>query len=111
MKKVLLTTLTLSTINVMECTAQPAVAPCPCPQAFQGFHFGGNVGYGFGGVKINQTSITPNGTTTSTSATSNVRVKGFDGGLNVGYTHRFGNFGLGIEGVFNWANSKDRTTA
>lgn len=78
----------------------------PCPQAFQGFHFGGNVGYGFGSV----TSITPVGTTTNTSITSNVRVKGFDGGLNVGYTHRFGNFGLSIEGVFNWANSKDRTT-
>ncbi len=87
--------------------AVPVANPCPCPKAFQGFHLGGNVGYGVGYVKTTQSDGVPAGTN---YFRNNLGVNGFDGGLNVGYTHRFGNFGLGLEGVFNWASSKGQTS-
>jgi len=87
--------------------AVPVANPCPCPKAFQGFHLGGNVGYGVGYVKTTHSYGVPAG---STYIKNNLGVNGFDGGLNVGYTHRFGNFGLGIEGVFNWASTKGQVT-
>lgn len=87
--------------------AVPVANPCPCPKAFQGFHLGGNIGYGIGYVKTTHSFGVPPG---SLFLKNNLGVNGFDGGLNVGYTHRFGNFGLGIEGVFNWASTKGQTT-
>jgi len=81
--------------------AQPVAAPCPCPMAFQGFHLGGNVGYGVG-----SSAVTHNNPAGSLITSTDLGVKGFDGGLNVGYTHRFGNWGLGLEGVFSWASTK-----
>jgi opacity protein-like surface antigen len=114
MKKVSLFALALTTTASTWAAAQAPVAvaapgavpvanPCPCPKAFQGFHLGGNVGYGVGYVKTAVSSGVPAG---STYLKNNLGVNGFDGGLNVGYTHRFGNFGLGLEGVFNWASTK-----
>ncbi|MBI2706893.1 MAG: hypothetical protein HYX35_01035, partial [Proteobacteria bacterium] len=61
MKKVSLFALVLSTaatwasaqapVAVAAPGAVPVANPCPCPKAFQGFHLGGNVGYGVGYVK------------------------------------------------------------
>ncbi len=83
----------------------PVANPCPCPKAFQGFHLGGNVGYGVGYAKERFTILNDDGTEFGTIRNTK-GVRGFDGGLNVGYTHRFGNVGLGLEGVFNWATTK-----
>jgi len=96
------------TVPVAAPTPTPVAAPCPCPQAFQGFHLGGNVGYGVGGSRINR--MLPARPTVTLNR--DIRVSGFDGGLNVGYTHRFGNIGLGIEGVFNWSttNGSEKVT-
>lgn len=112
MKKVSLLTLALSMTAAGVATAQAPVAnPCPCPKAFQGFFLGGNIGYGIGSVKekarndVAIAGVVFPGSSEPVLA-NNLGVQGFDGGLNVGYTHRLGNFGLGIEGVFNWANSK-----
>jgi opacity protein-like surface antigen len=110
MKKVSLLTLLLAAMPIMKASAQPEEVPCPCPQAFQGFHLGGNIGYGFGGAKVTQASNFPGTNVPTARTTDNIRVKGVDGGLNLGYTHRFCNFGLGLEGVFNWTNSKGINT-
>jgi opacity protein-like surface antigen len=112
MKKVSLLALTVSAAAVTLASAQAPVAvsnPCPCPKAFQGFHLGGNVGYGTGGGKVSvlNTFVAPPG---QERATYNIRARGFDGGLSVGYTHRFCNYGLGLEGVFNWASTKGQNT-
>jgi len=115
MKKVSLFALALSTTVATWASAQAPVAvaapgavpvanPCPCPKAFQGFHLGGNVGYGIGFAK---TSLAIAGDE-PVNFQNRLGVDGFDGGLNVGYTHRFGNFGLGLEGVFNWTSTKGR---
>ncbi len=80
-----------------------AAPPCPCPKAFQGFHVGGNLGYGVGYGKVNASTDV---FTDPFAHNNKMGLSGFDGGLNVGYTHRFGNIGLGIEGVFNWASTK-----
>lgn len=85
--------------------AVPVSQPCPCPKAFQGFHLGGNIGYGVGVARTNLT-VDPAGPPGPIPTSNKLGVQGFDGGLNVGYTHRFGNFALGLEGVFNWASSK-----
>ena len=107
MKKVSLLTLALSMTAAGVATAQAPVSnPCPCPKAFQGFFLGANLGYGSGSVKSSATQTLP--TPTSKIQSSNIGVLGVDGGLNVGYTHRLNNFGLGIEGVFNWAGSNGK---
>jgi opacity protein-like surface antigen len=109
MKKVSLLALALSSVATAAfAQVAPAPAPmvaaappCPCPKAFQGFHLGGNIGYGVG---YGKTIV--NGTQFALSHNNKLGVSGFDGGLNVGYTHRFGNIGVGLEGVFNWASVK-----
>lgn len=107
MKKVSLLTLLSMTAAASTAIAQAPVSnPCPCPKAFQGFFLGGNIGYGIGSGKGTLTDNTAN----ATVLTNNLSVQGVDGGLNVGYTHRFNNFGLGLEGVFNWASASGKTT-
>jgi len=113
MKKVSLFALAVSTAVGSMASAQPVAAPvavpapvaapCPCPKAFQGFHLGGNVGYGIGSARV-----THSAPTLPLATSTDLGVKGFDGGLNVGYTHRFGNWGLGLEGVFTWSSTKGR---
>lgn len=105
MKKVSLLALALSSVATaafaqVAPVPAPVVAapPCPCPKAFQGFHLGGNVGYGIGSGKVTNVQ--------DQTHSNKLGVSGFDGGLNVGYTHRFGNIGVGLEGVFNWVNAK-----
>ncbi len=91
------------------CPPAPVCAkPAPCFKAFQGFFLGGNVGLGVGtGSQKLSVTETGGGRTVPLVTTSNrLGVRGFDGGLNVGYNHRICNWGLGLEFVANWTNSK-----
>ena len=112
MKKISLLSFLFSAVSIMETSAHPVVtsAPCPCPQPFQGVFIGGNVGYGFGGAKVSQVTHFPGANSPTAFTSGSTRIHGVDGGLNVGYNKRFCNFGLGLEGVFNWTNSKGRGT-
>ncbi len=88
---------------------QDSTAPCsfcPCPKTFEGFFVGGNIGYGVGYASVNNNLLDFSNTTQSQG------YRGVDGGINVGYQHRFGNIALGLEGVFNWAHATgtERTT-
>lgn len=116
MKKVSLLALALSTTMattvsaeviapVMPAAAPCAAAPCPCPKAFQGFAFGGNIGYGIGASNLRSTIATPTDAVTSSSTTPNTAYQGVDGGVLVGYTHRFNNFALGLDFYANWTNA------
>lgn len=80
--------------------------PAPgCPKEFQGFFLGGNVGYGVGWGKFKHDNALNNETI------SHLRgVRGFDGGIGVGYTHRICNWALGIEFDANWAGTKGNHT-
>lgn len=113
MKKVSLLTLALlatapvavSAAEVIVPGAAPcAPTPCPCPKAFQGFYFGGNLGYGIGAVRE---QVSFNNAPTLTQK-SKLAAQGLDGGVLVGYTHRFGNMGVGLDVYFNWANTTGR---
>ncbi len=93
--------------------AQADNVPAGCPKAFQGFHLGGNVGIGLGTAsqEVSAFWIQNNGTRLVNDLYKNrLGLKGFDGGLNTGYTYRTGNLGLGLEFVANWANSKGNFT-
>lgn len=83
--------------------------PCACPKAFQGFHLGGNIGYGFGKAK-QQYSLVSEGELLG-SLNNNTLKKGLDGGVNAGYTRRLGNVGLGLEFVANWSGAKAQATS
>src|SRR3990167_8808281 len=85
---------------VMADTSPPE--KCVCHKAFEGFFLGGNVGYGYGSVKETITYLPA----LTLSEQLNAEVQGVDGGINVGYTHRFENFGVGPEFVANWATSQ-----
>lgn len=82
-----------------------AVTPAPagCPKAFQGFHLGGNIGYGVGWAK---TSFSNDANNTSWSHTRGLR--GVDGGIGVGYTQRLCNWALGIVFDANWTGVKGK---
>lgn len=116
MKKVSLLTLALmatapmavSAAEVVVPSAAPcAPTPCPCPKAFQGFYFGGNLGYGIGAVRFQDFY---NNNVASTQK-GKMAVQGLDGGVLVGYTHRFGNLGVGLDVYFNWANTSGRRSS
>jgi opacity protein-like surface antigen len=108
MKKVSFVAL-VAALTASTFAANAQNVPANCPKAFQGFFLGGNVGLGTGNVshQYNSSFLAVNGTRTQIE-TSNSRlgVRGFDGGLNTGYNHRFGNWGLGLEFVANWTNVK-----
>ncbi|MBY0462590.1 MAG: outer membrane beta-barrel protein [Alphaproteobacteria bacterium] len=81
-----------------------------CPKAFQGFNVGANIGYGVGGattkVKRFGTTIIKNALVTQGAQAGNrVDVRGVDGGLSIGYLHRFCNFVSGIDFTANWVGS------
>ena len=104
MKKISLVALLLATAG----SASSAETLVPgCPKAFQGFHLGGNIGYGVG--VANQKFFGTTGTVQSGSK-NNLGIKGVDGGIGVGYTHRLGNWALGLAFDANWANSKGQLT-
>lgn len=88
--------------------AAPAgVVPAPgCPKAFQGFHLGGNIGYGVG-IGRHRHHLDDN----ADSFRFKHGVNGVDGGVGVGYTHRVGcNWALGIAFDANWTNVKGSHT-
>ncbi|MBS0272237.1 MAG: porin family protein [Proteobacteria bacterium] len=95
----------LATIGSGSIASAEVAAP-NCPKAFQGFHLGGNIGYGVGDGKQKAFAGVEDGVGSATS--NNLGVRGVDGGIGVGYTHRFGNWGLGLAFDANWANSKGR---
>lgn len=124
MKKVSLLALALSTTMATTvasaeviATAMPgaapcAAAPCPCPKAFQGFAFGGNIGYGIGASNLKNNIAYPSTSAVSTgSVTPNTAYQGVDGGVLVGYTHRFNNFALGLDFYANWTNASGTYTS
>lgn len=92
--------------------AQMDAAPvcCPCPKSFEGFNLGANIGYGTGGVRTTakrDVGITVGDTTFSqvAQASSRDNIRGVDGGLSVGYLHRFGSFAAGPDFTANWVGS------
>lgn len=83
---------------------------CQCPKAFEGFNVGANIGYGTGGVttKAKRDVATLVGATTAhqvAQASSRDNVRGVDGGLSVGYLHRFGGLAAGLDFTANWVGS------
>lgn len=70
-------------------------------KTFQGFYIGGNLGYGEGGSKKqfiqNNSEIVFN--------INDLGVRGIDGGIEAGYTHRAGPWALGFSLGENWSNS------
>src|SRR5438309_9048553 len=83
--------------------AVAVAAPTPgCPKAFQGFHLGGNIGYGIGWVKHRFNADE------GTGFRNDLAVRGVDGGVGVGYTHRLCNWALRLAFDANWANAKGR---
>lgn len=107
MKKVSLVAL-VAALTASTFAANAQNAPAHCPKAFQGFFLGGNVGLGIGAgsQSYNASEATGDVTTNLISSGNRLGVRGFDGGVNVGYNHRFCNFGLGLEFVANWTNVK-----
>lgn len=91
--------------------AMPAgVVPAPgCPKAFQGFHLGGNIGYGTGRVKQKFSRFIPaSGGPLVRTFSNDLNVNGVDGGIGVGYTHRVCNWALGIAFDANWAGTSGK---
>ena len=102
MKKGFLLALMLSTAS----SVASADTPPGCPKAFQGFYLGGNIGYGTAFVKQKVFRFDPavSGDRDSINNTNNeLNPRGVDGGIGVGYTHRFGNWALGLSFDANWA--------
>lgn len=114
MKKLSLVTLALSTslmtsFAVAEAPAAAPGNPCPCPKAFSGFSFGGNLGYSFVSNTVQSTfreTVTPGGPLPTVASKANLGMQGADGGLMVGYLHRMNNWGFGLDFLANWATTK-----
>lgn len=123
MKKISLLALALSTTFGTAVVSQSPAAPCPCPKAFQGFSFGGTIGYGVGRATTSTTTTSSMDVTVgqgqdavrinpSSNSLNAIKpgIAGADGGLLVGYLQRFGNFGLGVDFLANWASSSGSET-
>lgn len=93
---------------VAQMEAKPVC--CQCPKAFEGFYLGANIGYGVGGVTTTarRNAATAIGTTAVTQTarvSSRDNIRGVDGGLSVGYLHRFCNLAAGLDFTANWVGS------
>lgn len=75
-----------------------------CPQAFQGIHLGGNIGYGIGWSRQKFNWVDADFNASSTLAT-----RGADGGIGVGYTFRVCTWAFGLAFDANWAGTKGRS--
>lgn len=85
-------------------------ACCQCPKAFEGFYLGANIGYGVGGVTTTAkrdaaTAIGATAVHQTARVSSRDNVRGVDGGLSVGYLHRFCNLAAGLDFTANWVGS------
>lgn len=113
MKKVSLLAILATVAASAAATAQaPVAAAANCPKAFQGFHVGGNLGYGVGKAnqKIRHAFTSDDGSAVVNSLSNNLGVNGVDGGVGVGYTHRLCNWALGIAFDANWASTSGKYT-
>ncbi|MDZ4323187.1 MAG: hypothetical protein U1A05_03770, partial [Alphaproteobacteria bacterium] len=93
---------------VAKMDATPAC--CPCPKAFEGFNLGANIGYGVGGVTTKAkrdvaTAVGAIAARQTAQASSRDNLRGVDGGLSVGYLHRFGGLAAGLDFTANWVGS------
>jgi opacity protein-like surface antigen len=112
MKKVSLLAILATVGASAAATAQaPVAASANCPKAFQGFHVGGNIGYGVGKgtQKLHRRVSSPRGVFTD-SIHNNLGFSGVDGGVGVGYTHRLCNWALGIAFDANWASTSGKVS-
>lgn len=101
MKKVSLLAILATVAASAAATAQaPVAAAANCPKAFQGFHVGGNIGYGVGKGTQKLTDDAQ-----GDYVSNNLGFNGVDGGVGVGYTHRLCNWALGIAFDANWAST------
>lgn len=115
MKKVSLLAILATAASIPAAMAQtPVASSANCPKAFQGFHLGGNIGYGVGyGKQKTFQERTQTGTTNvldSNLSKNNLGFSGVDGGVGVGYTHRFCNWALGLAFDANWASTSGKRT-
>lgn len=114
MKKVSLLAILATAASIPAAIAQaPVASAANCPKAFQGFHLGGNIGYGIG--RGNEDTFAQrravNGDIVDTNVSkNNIGFNGVDGGVGVGYTHRFCNWALGIAFDANWASTSGKRT-
>ncbi|EKE09949.1 MAG: hypothetical protein ACD_16C00099G0007 [uncultured bacterium] len=83
-------------------------APSNCPKAFQGFHIGGNLGYGVGKGSQKISLLDNTAPHNGDSVSNDLGYNGVDGGVGVGYTHRFCNWAFGIAFDANWASTSGR---
>lgn len=113
MKKVSLLAILATAASIPAAMAQtPVASSANCPKAFQGFHIGGNIGYGVGkGKQKTFIQHTQTGTTTVLDrnfSKNDLGFSGVDGGVGVGYTHRFCNWALGLAFDANWASTSGK---
>ena len=81
-----------------------------CPKAFEGFYLGANIGYGVGGVTTTAkrnvaTAVGAVAAHQTARASNRDNIRGVDGGLSVGYLHRFCNLAAGLDFTANWVGS------
>jgi opacity protein-like surface antigen len=105
MKKVSLLAILATAASIPAAMAQaPVASAANCPKAFQGFHLGGNIGYGVGKGQTTFTRTDAAGDVID-NRKFDLGYNGVDGGVGVGYTHRFCNWALGIAFDANWAST------
>lgn len=78
---------------------------------FQGFHIGGNIGYGQGSGHFKTATNIKDGAGASIwsdSSKTKLGLDGVDGGLGVGYMHRLNDFVLGVAFDANWSNASGK---
>lgn len=95
---------------IADAVVEGAATQPGCPKAFQGFHLGGNIGYGIGVVKQKHAHATRAVAAGSPFVvdrrfSNDLGVNGVDGGIGVGYTYRLCNWALGLAFDANWAGS------
>lgn len=85
----------------------PPMAPVPMMTGYNwsGFYVGGHGGYGWG--RTDSTAVTPSGSFPAGFAFTTLEPHGGIAGGQVGFNYQIGNFVLGAEGQFSWADLKD----
>jgi outer membrane immunogenic protein len=117
MKKVLLAGAAVATLLAGSANAadlrRPAPAYTPPPAySWNGFYWGGNIGYSWGQAKYDTaTSVTNLGVTLTGNATSvSQKIDGVIGGLQAGYNYQFGGWVWGWETDFQGSGQKGGST-